>query len=292
MNEVCQKGLRALSNSHPTNSVKVAKIQHLIPQTYMRPWCYSGDSVWTIDKKDNAYQIRTRNIEKINTVNFHYDIKAGDLYTTAQSLKYIFGFLDDYEIYFEGTKLDHNTMNRNYYNIERWDILKPDGKPTNKKERNLIKDTLQKARYTFIETEWSKQYENSWSTFILEIERKVVSMKAGGKDQLTSFDMEMLMKYLIMFDWRSKIGNSILDEIFDFFCGVFPEFRITAIPRDDRVHQEDQTIIDEIRNAYRRKAYYDRVTQLIAKCIRQSSETHFNQFINCTLIYHKAAYLP
>ena len=115
-----------MSNSHPTNSVKVAKIQHLIPQTYMRSWCYSGDSLWTIDKKDNAYPIRTRNIEKINTVNFHYDIKAGDLFTTAQSLKYIFGFLDDYEIYFEGTKLDHNTMNRNYFDIERWDILKPD----------------------------------------------------------------------------------------------------------------------------------------------------------------------
>lgn len=244
-------------NLHTANSENVAKNQHLIPQTYMRNWCYSGDSVWTINKRDNPPQICTRNIEKINSINFHYDIKAGDLFATTSSLKYIFGFLDDYEIYYKGTRLDQNNMNRDYVNFDQWAIFKPDGSPTNKTERNIIKDTLQKSRYTFIETEWSRQYENSWSTFVFEVERKVISMKAGGIEYLSSADMERLMKYLIMFDWRSKSGNSILNEILDLFCEVMPEFQTLAIQNKDRIHKEDKTIMDEIRNAFCRKAYYE-----------------------------------
>lgn len=244
-------------NIHTAKSENVAKNQHLIPQTYMRNWCYSGDSVWTINKRDNIPQMCTRNIEKINSISFHHDIKAGDLFTTSSSLEYIFGFLDDYEISFEGTKLDHNSMNKNYLDFDQWDIYEPDGKPINRTERNIIKDTLQKSRYTFIETEWSKQYENSWSMFITEIERKVISMKAGGEEYLSNFDMEMLMKYLIMFDWRSKSGNSILNEILDSFCEVIPEFQMHEIQNKDRIHKEDKTFIEEIRNAFRRKAYYD-----------------------------------
>jgi len=84
--------------------------------------CYSGNSVWTINKKDNAPQISSRNIEIINSINYYYDIKTGDLFTTSSSLVYMIGFLDDYQLFFEGTKPDYNNMN----------IYKPDGKPTNK----------------------------------------------------------------------------------------------------------------------------------------------------------------
>lgn len=34
------------------NIQAAAKNQHIVPQTYMRNWCYSGDSVWTLNKKD------------------------------------------------------------------------------------------------------------------------------------------------------------------------------------------------------------------------------------------------
>lgn len=223
----------------------------------MRNWCHSGGSVWTINKRDKTPKICSRNIERINAINFHHDIKAGDLFTTANSLKFIFGFLDNYNIYFEGIKLDHDTMNRNFMYFDQWDIYKPDGNLTNKTERNIIKDTLLKSRYTFIETEWSRQYENSWSTFIFEIERKIISIKAGGQEYLSSIDMELLMKYLIMFDWRSKSGNSILNEILDLFSEIMPEFQTSEIPTKDRVHKEDETFMDEIRNAFCRKAYYE-----------------------------------
>jgi len=250
-----------LANSHHTNTENVAKEQHLIPRTYMRNWCYSGDSVWTIDKRVKPYQICTRNIENINKLSFHYDIKAGDLFATTQSLECIFGFLDAHEIYFEGTKLDLNNMNINYFCVDQWEIIKPDGKPANKKERNLIKDKLRKSRYTFIETEWDKQYEKNWDIFISEIERKVISMKDGEKDQLTSSDKEMLMRYLVMFDWRSKSGNSILDEAFDsvidFISSMSPEFDKIVIPNKDRTHKVDQTLIDAIRVSKYRKAYYE-----------------------------------
>jgi hypothetical protein len=242
---------------YTANSGNVAKNQHLIPQTYLRNWCYSKNSVWTINKKDNPSLICTRNIEKINSINFHYDIKAGDLYTTISSLEYIFGFLDDYEISFEGIKLDHKGMNEKYLDFDHWFINKPDGRPANKTERNIIKDTLQRSRYTFIETEWSRQYENSWSTFIIEIERKVITIEAGGKEYLSSAEMELLMKYLIMFDWRSKSSNSILNEILDLFCELMPEFQGVEIQNKDRIHKEDRTIIEEIRNSFCRKAYYE-----------------------------------
>lgn len=39
-----------MNKSRAMISQTAAKNQHIIPRTYMRNWCYSGDSVWTINK--------------------------------------------------------------------------------------------------------------------------------------------------------------------------------------------------------------------------------------------------
>lgn len=244
-------------NSKFSTSENAAKNQHLIPQTYMKNWCYSGNSVWTIDKGDANREICSHNIERINSINNYHDIKAGDIFTTPESLDHIFGWLDKYDINFEGSKLDHESLNRFYTSFDNWIIKSSSGNVIYRKQRNKIKDILKKARYTYIETEWSKQYENGWNKFIKEVEKNIISISDGGSGELTSDHMEMLMTYLVMFDWRSNKGNSILNEILDTFCIVLPAFQTTFIPSKDRIHNEDETQIDEIRNAYRRKSYYE-----------------------------------
>ena len=234
-----------------------AKNQHIVPQTYMRNWCYSGDSVWTINKNKRPYEFVNRNIESINSINYYYDIKAGDLFTTEDSLEHIFGLLDTYEVYYECVKLDKSLMNRNFSYFDNWVITRTDGRAIKKADRNIIRSKLQSSRYSFIETEWSVQYENNWNGFIHDVQGKAISMKSGGQEQLSQNDLEVLMKYLIMFDWRSKSGNLILNEIIDWFCKIMPEFKTTEIPLQDRIHREDETIIDELRNALLRKAYYE-----------------------------------
>lgn len=223
----------------------------------MRNWCYSGDSVWTVNKEDRPYRICSRNIETINSISYHYDIKPGDLFATEESLKHIFGFLSDYDISYEDTKLDLQELNNRYPLFDQWVIMRPNGRVINKAERNVIRSTLQQSRYSFIETEWSKQYENMWNDFIHDIEGRVTSIKAGGQKLLNQDDMELIMKYLIMFDWRSRSGNSIFNEILDCVCNIIPGFKTTDIPLGNRVHREDRTIIDELRNALYRKAYYE-----------------------------------
>lgn len=246
-----------MNNSQALISQTAAKNQHIIPQTYMRNWCYSGDSVWTINKNKRPYEIVNRNIESINSINYHYDIKAGDLFTTEDSLDHIFGLLDTYEVYYESEKLDKTLMNKNFYYFDNWVINHADGRAIKRAERNIIKSKLRSSRYSFIEIEWSAQYENDWNDFINDVQRKAISMKSGGQDQLSQDDLDVLMKYLIMFDWRSKSGNSILNEIIDWFCKIMPEFKTTEIPLQDRIHREDEAIIDELRHALLRKAYYE-----------------------------------
>lgn len=98
------------------------------------------------------HTIRSRNIETINSINYQYDIKPGDLFATKESLKHIFGFLSGYEISHEGTKLDLEEMNKRYTCFDQWVIKTANGKTINRTERNNIRSTLRQSRYSFIET--------------------------------------------------------------------------------------------------------------------------------------------
>jgi len=254
-------------NTHPD----VAKNQHLVPQTYMRAWSYNGgNSVWVYDKKrldegfpisagEDVWKIESRSIERINAITNFYDMKAGDMYLSEEALDEIYGFLNGYDISFEGESLDtYEKLNQHYFDIDNWEIKKPDGTTVFKREHNLIKQNLQQARNTFIETNWSSQYENEWESFINDIEARVRIKKKllPGKAYLRSQDMENLMKYFIMFDWRSEEGNFLVNDIIERLVNIISPDEI-KIPEEERSHKEDSTILKEFKHNFARKAYYE-----------------------------------
>lgn len=254
-------------NTHPD----VAKNQHLVPQTYMRAWSYNGGNlVWVYDKKrlkagfpipaeEDVWKIESRSIKRINAITNFYDMKAGDMYLNEEALDEIYGFLNGYDISFEGESLDtYEKLNQHYFDIDNWEIRKPDGTSVFNREHNLIKQNLQQARYTFIETNWSSQYENEWEDFIGDIEKRVRIKKQllPGKAYLRSSDMEKLMKYFIMFDWRSEAGNFLVNDIIEWFVNLISPDEI-EIPEEERSHKEDNTILKEFKHNFARKAYYE-----------------------------------
>ena len=251
------------ASTHP----EVAKNQHLVPQTYMNAWSYNnGDSVWVYDKNDAKHPdkngipaVRSRSIEKINCINNYHDIKAGDLFTTEAALNEIFGFLKPYSISVDGTLITSlESLNKEYLRFDEWEIIKPDGNPATRKDRNTIKTALRQSRFPFIETAWSDQFESDWEGFISGIEKRVRIIRgcSPGQAALLPSDMNRLMEYLVVFDWRSQKSNHLLSEALDLIFSVVPEFNI-EIPESDRLHPGVHTVKDEIKQNYLRKMYYE-----------------------------------
>lgn len=78
----------------------MSKLHHKVPQTYMRAWCFSGESVHTYDKETK--KLLNRNISTILAENYFHSIKAGSLYTTPKALNKIFESLDQYTVKLNG----------------------------------------------------------------------------------------------------------------------------------------------------------------------------------------------
>lgn len=221
---------------------------HLIPQTYMRPWCFSGNTIWTFDKETNEW--KERNIEKICGVNYFHSIRANSMYVTDEALSEIWGFLDPYQITFDGKPLDtHEKRHRAFQSFDSWEILNPDGTRTKRSQRNNIKNQIQSARYNSIEEQWSVQFENGWARTIEEISQAVIDIQNGKPLMFTSFAAATLMKYLVMFDWRGFSGNEELKAAFEWLDTILP-FSEADIPQQERVLPECDNVLADMKHNF------------------------------------------
>ena len=159
------------ANTYPD----IAKNQHLVPKTYMREWSATGnDSVWVYDKMEEDKGIQPKNVETINCKRGFHDIKAGDIFSPDEALEPLFGFLKKYRIELNGTELRTlRELSDNYYEYDQWEIYDDCNNIAGKKVKNSYKKAIEQSRYAFIEKEWGRQFENSWQTYIHQIEEKV-----------------------------------------------------------------------------------------------------------------------
>ena len=206
---------------------------HLIPQTYMKPWCFSGQTLWAYNKAKNEW--KERNIENICGINYFHSIRANSLYVTSVALAEIWGFLDAYHISLDGVPLDtHEKLHTAYPSFDNWEILYPSGSRVNKAQRNVIKETIKQAKYNEIEEQWSIQFENGWANLIAEISQAIADIRGKKPVMLTSRASSELMKYLVMFDWRSFSGNKQFNDAFQWIDSIFP-FSSSVVPKQERV---------------------------------------------------------
>lgn len=249
-----------LQEVEPNRHEDVAKNQHLVPQTYMKAWSYNGNkSVWVLDKEKVSMGWVSRNIEKINCINHFHDIMGGDIYTTEDALNEIFGVLKDFDIATEHGKLQSfEEMNVYFDEFEQWVISDKDGKVLSRKEKNILKECILQSRYTFVETEWCRQYENDWKGFIEIVEHKVRIIKELGEGtaSLNIEDMRLLMTYFLIYDSRCKRENSILNSVMQVLKDALPEITELLQP-EERIHSFNATMYDEIVHGFRIKVYDD-----------------------------------
>lgn len=206
-----------------------AVYHHLIPQTYMKPWCFSGKTVLVYDKQNESWD--ERNIENICGINYYHSIRANSLYVTSDALEKIFGFLSIYNISYNGVSLNTlEAMHHNYQYYDEWEIRYPKGALVPQKQRNVFKTRIQQAKFNDIEEQWSIKFENGWETLIREIESALLAIKIRLPFKLTRHAFSELIRYYVMFEWRGFGGNleyanafNQIDEIFSLSSVEFSE---------------------------------------------------------------------
>ena len=97
-----------------------------------------------------------------------------------------------------------------------------------------------------------------WKGFIETIEHKVRSIKGleEGTASLNSEDMRLLMTYLLIYGWRCKRGNSILNSVMQVLKDALPEITELLQP-EERIHSFNETMYDEVVHGFRIKVYDD-----------------------------------
>ena len=239
----------------------VAKEQHLVPRIYMKQWSYNdSNSVYIYEKAKPADGVHSASVYSINYIIGYNDIKAGDIFVPDEALEELFGFVaNQCIVYLDGEQLDSlNKLNDKFYEFDSWEIYDKEGVLATKKEKNEIKRVIMQSRYTFIETEWCYQYEDSWIKFISALEKKIRSNKLRVLEKpvtLTSDELEKLMEYIIIFDFRSINGNAWIKQIID---KILPyEIDSLDIPWKERTHNFNKTAGEELRHAGIVKASYE-----------------------------------
>lgn len=254
---------------------EVAVNQHLVPQCYMREWSYNGrNSVWIYDKatrfnsehpEQSDWTITSKKTDKINSLDYFHDTKAGDYYMPEEGLNELFGFLLPYTISSNEIPLDTlEKLNENYWNFENWKIYNPDGSEISPSDRQKIQETLEMSRYTFIETQWSRQYENNWRKDIAALEQKLRTSKAQPQtgtpvnSTITADDLNAVIEYMTIFEWRSRDSAWAFNGVLDTFASIVPEIMNLSIPPADKarqLHTEDATFKDQFRHQLLLKNY-------------------------------------
>jgi hypothetical protein len=227
---------------------------HRIPQTYMRPWCFSNNSIWTFDKATKKSE--PRNIENICGVNHFHSIKAGSLYTNDDALQKIFGDIANYKVMLNGQSLDtFEERNQHFYEFDSWEIFYPKGKPINKKDRNVIFQRLSQTADTSIEEKWSTEFENDWGKISQQLYDTLKEIQQKKDIALTGYAAEIIMKYFVMFDWRGKFGNQTVNDTLNLLVTEIMKIGDIEIPPENRVYAFEHTVTDEMSHALLLRAF-------------------------------------
>ena len=237
--------------------MSVTKYHHRIPQTYIKAWCFSGDSVWFYDKE--TCESKVRNIGSIMGVNYFHSIKAGSIFTTDKALDMIFAPLEGLKVFYaheDGTREELKSkedFNRYYFDFGNWIIQDGFGIVVPRKQRNILYNKISQASDNSIEEEWSRKYENGWSDLIKEIHQMLVDIHNHKSIMLTDKAADIIMDYFVMFQWRSSHGYDEARKVFDLIMNIVPE--ISRMELDESVHREDKTLADELWHNYLLSTY-------------------------------------
>ncbi len=237
--------------------MSVAKYHHRIPQTYMKQWCFSGNTVWLYDKKTGLST--KRNIDSIMGVKYFHAIKAGSIFTTQKALDTIFAPLNDLTVYCvdedgKQRELKSKEEYNSYFNqFDNWKIQDVLGNEITKKQRNILFEKISHSLDNSIEEAWCVKYENAWSDTIREINQAIIDIKNHNQAMLTSKAADTIMDYFIMFQWRSTSGYDEARKVFDCIMNSIPE--ISQMKLEDSAHSEDKTIADELWHNYLLSTY-------------------------------------
>ena len=212
----------------------------------MKPWCFSGKTVFAYDKQSGFWD--ERNIENICGIKYYHSIRANSLYVTSDALEKIFGFLSIYNISYNGVNLNTlEAMHHSYQYYDEWEIRYPKGAFVSKKQRNVFKTKIQQAKFNDIEEQWSKKYENGWETLIREIESVLYPIKNGLPFKLTRHAFSELIRYYVMFEWRGFGGNLEFANAFNQIDEIFP-FSSVEIPEEERALSFYTNVLEEMKH--------------------------------------------
>ena len=220
---------------------------HLIPQTYMKPWCFNEQSIWTYNK--NKKESKISNTENICGINYFHSIRAGSLYAPKNSINQIWSSIAGYRVLYNGEELDTpEKMNTSFSEIDNWEIFYPStGTKVKKADRNVLKQKIQQVKDNDIEEQWSVQFENNWCDLSQTLFQGLKAIKAKRPISLTTKAASDVMKYFIMFDWRGFVGNALFNDVIDSIDNTFP-FSETEIPKEHRKHSLHTTALEEMRH--------------------------------------------
>ena len=229
----------------------VPKSHHLIPQTYLRSWCFSGESIYCFNKNE-LFDPIIKNIANNFGQNNYHSIRAGMACCTDEDLAEIFKSLLGFRIKFDDKDL--NTLqeyNRYYYDFNNWEIFYPKGAKVSRAEVNRIKADIERNKVLDIEEMWNMKYENGWNTLLQMIEQRI---KDATGTEIDEFYKGRLMKFIVSLDWRSLISNESLNETFD-FINTLIDLKSIDIPFDERNVRGNETAYDEVKHNYLLKQF-------------------------------------
>lgn len=251
----------------------VATNQHLVPRCYMKAWKHNrGDNpkVWVFDKstsycqsnpENSDWTLKSFSTKDIMAKNGFHDIKAGSPYMPDEALHEIYDDILQFNVSYDGKKLDSaELLNQYFYCIDNWVVKDSAGVVLTEDERVSLKKYFSESRWTYVETEWAHTYENNWGQFIQMLESKIkrayVQRNVSTKSNVTQDELNNLMKYCIIYNWRSIAGNEIFNEIYD-SIPFSNDLKEITIPKAERTYEEDVTVFDQMKHASIIKAFVD-----------------------------------
>lgn len=181
-----------------------AKYHHLIPRAYLHNWCHTNDSSYTfsVNKLEKAEPI---NINNHFGIDHYHTIKAGMLSCSKEDLIKIFEPLNNIDVYYENRLLTSLTeKNIFYYDFDNWILKYRNEQIIGRKQKNKIKDEINKFKILEIEDLWAQKYENDWKKLYELIQRKLYNSQSN---QIDKFYKGKLIRFLVSLDWRSYETN-------------------------------------------------------------------------------------
>ena len=151
-------------------------------------------------------------------------------------------------------------LNCYFYDFDKWEIKDSSGMKFTEDEKRQLKEYFANSRWTFVETEWAHTYENSWGQFIQSVENKIkqayANRNTSTSSSVTQDELNTLMKYCMVYNWRSIAGNEIFNSIYD-FVPLTDELKNIIIPKAKRLYEDDVTVYDQMKHASIIKAFVD-----------------------------------